>query len=664
MAKVHMKRIEIIALLTDGKSVVERLQRRGAVDLLQYEETGDGKKAERISTGQSVQIFEKNAALVKQALAVLEEYAPQKKPLLSSFEPRTAISTEQFEAMASKAEASIIKSNELTKLAQKISENKAGLKSNRQYAELLESWRALEVPMRFTGTAQTAAFIGTLPGAWDRETLLEQLKTEPGAPLPAEAQIVYSYSVQSGIFVLCHKEYEEECSRALRKLGFSLPSNMTAKPPAEVIAEYGREADRLEREIESLTVEIMALSSLRQQLNFTLDYLSMRIDKYRALENLALTRSTMIMIGYIPEDKAESLAAELEEKYTISVSVKEPSEEEEPPVAFKNVMPAAALEDITESYSIPSKSDVDPNAVMAVFYYALFGLMLSDAGYGLLLALACGLILKFKKPEGNIMRNMQKFMLCGLSTVFWGALFGSWFGSFVLTVNLFGHNIRLSPLWFDPVARPMDLLVFSLIIGFIQVVVGLGVKFYTLWRSGKKLDAIFDVGFWWVVFAGILCIIASSLLPATLPLKNIGIVIALAGTAGLLLTQGRDAESIFGKIMGGFGGLYGITGYFSDVLSYCRLMALGLVTGIIGTVVNTIGGIGGKGIFGTVLFVLVFIFGHSVNLGINALGAYVHCNRLQYVEFFNKFYEGGGRLFTPLKVNTKHYKFEEEHTNV
>lgn len=260
-------------------------------------------------------------------------------------------------------------------------------------------------------------------------------------------------------------------------------------------------------------------------------------------------------------------------------------------------------------------------------------------------------------------RNMQKFMLCGLSTVFWGALFGSWFGSFVLKVNLFGQEISLSPIWFDPVAQPMTLLILSFALGFIQVVVGLGVKFYMLWRSGDKLGAVFDIGFWWVLFAGILTVLASSMV--SIPrLDTIGIGVAAAGAFGLLLTQGRSSPSIFGKLLGGLGSLYGITGYFSDILSYCRLMALGLVTGIIGTVVNTIGSMGGKGIAGTILFIIVFIFGHSVNLGINVLGAYVHCNRLQYVEFFSKFYEGGGRPYSPLKVNTKHYKFKEETTNV
>ena len=663
MAKVRMKRIEIISLLTDGKSIIERLQRRGVVDLLQYEIPDDQNGIEKIDTSPSIQLFERNSAAVRQALAILNEYSPEKQSIMASFEPRTAISTAEFGEMAEKTEMSIRTANEIIKLNQKINENKASLKARIQYAESLEAWSFLEVPTGFVGTSQTAAFIGTLTGQWDRERLIESLKPDPDTDIPAEVEIEYSFREQSGIFILTHKEYQEVCTQALRKLGFAQPPIITEKPPSVVIEEYRQAIDELEQENERLISDIISRADMRQQLLFTLDYLAMRADKYNALQDIAITRQTMIIEGYIPAENADSLVKELNEKYLLSITVSEPDEDENAPVAFKNSMPAAAIEDITSSYSMPSKDDVDPNPVMAFFYYLFFGLMLSDAGYGVLMALACGLILKFKKPEGNMKRNMQKFMPCGLSTVFWGALFGSWFGSFVLKVNLFGQEISLSPIWFDPVAQPMTLLILSFALGFIQVVVGLGVKFYMLWRSGDKLGAVFDIGFWWVLFAGILTVLASSMV--SIPrLDTIGIGVAAAGAFGLLLTQGRSSPSIFGKLLGGLGSLYGITGYFSDILSYCRLMALGLVTGIIGTVVNTIGSMGGKGIAGTILFIIVFIFGHSVNLGINVLGAYVHCNRLQYVEFFSKFYEGGGRPYSPLKVNTKHYKFKEETTNV
>jgi V/A-type H+-transporting ATPase subunit I len=666
MAKVHMKRIEIITLITDAKSVVERLQRRGVVDLIQYQPTDGADKFEKIDATQSISLFERNSSTVQQALDVLNEYVPEKNSLLSSFSPRIGITTAEFAKMADNTESSMRKAYEIISLDRKIDEHRVNLKSLYNAIEALESWRPLGVPMRFKGTAQTKAFIGTLPGLWDRQKLLSAIKSTPDKPLAADVQIIYSYREQSGIFLLCHKEDEQDCERVLREIGFALPAQMTDKIPAEAIAGYEAEIKRIRHEIESLTNTICKMADVRNQLVFTLDYLSMRIDKYRALEQFAVTRRTLIIEGYVPADKSETLAAELMQKYTICVTVSEPSEQDQPPVAFKNAMPVAAIEDITESYSMPSKDDVDPNPVMAVFYYLFFGLMLSDAGYGLIMTIATALILHFKKPEGNMRRNMQKFMLCGMSTVFWGALFGSWFGDIVsvVSLNFFGNEVILAPIWFNPVNDPMKLLMFSLVLGFIQVVAGLGVKFYMLWHNGNRLDAVLDVGLWWVVFAGIVLIIMPTAINTALPLDQIGIAVASAGAIGLVATQGRNSKGIFGKILGGIGSLYDITGYFSDILSYCRLMALGLVTGIIGSVVNNIGSLKGGGIGGAVMLTLVFIAGHSINLGINALGAYVHCNRLQYVEFFSKFYEGGGRLYSPLRVNTKMYKFKEEHTNV
>lgn len=619
-----------------------------------------------METAQSVRLFERNADSVNQALYILDEYSPVKKPLLSAFSPRVGLTTSEFAKMADKVELTIRKSHEIISLYKKIDERRARLKSLSNAAAVLETWRALEVPMKFTGTSKTRAFIGCLPGLWDRQALLTLLEPQTDTPFPAHVQIVYSRREQSGVFVLCHRDCEQICEKVLRENGFALPPQTTDKPPAEVISEYENEIGKIRLEIEDLSNSIAKNSGLRENMLFTLDYLAMRMDKYRALEQLAVTRRTIVINGYIPADKADALADELTEKHNACVTISQPSEQEQPPVAFKNSMPAAALEDITESYSMPSKTDVDPNAVMAVFYYLFFGLMLSDAGYGLIMTIATALILLFKKPEGNTRRNMQKFMLCGLSTIFWGALFGSWFGDIVrvVSLNFFGNEVKLAPIWFDPVTAPMKLLMFSLVLGFIHVVVGLGVKFYVLWRQGNRLDAVLDIGLWWVVFAGITLIIIPMATDTKLPLDTIGKGVAAAGALGLLVTQGRGSPSIIGKIMGGLGSLYGITGYFSDILSYCRLMALGLVTGIIGSVINTIGSLNGGGVGGAVMLTLVFIAGHSINLGINALGAYVHCNRLQYVEFFSKFYEGGGTLYSPLKVNTKMYKFKEENTNV
>ena len=265
---------------------------------------------------------------------------------------------------------------------------------------------------------------------------------------------------------------------------------------------------------------------------------------------------------------------------------------------------------------------------------------------------------------------MMKFFYCGLATTFWGFMYGSFFGDLVGAVSrgFFDGSVELPPIWFDPSKDPMKLLILSFLLGFLHICIGLGANFYKLWKNGDKVGAICDVGFWHLTFAGIAILVfpmvapmmAPITIPDSVPLSDIGKYVALAGVAGLVLTGGRKAKGIVGKIIGGVGTIYGVTGYFSDLLSYSRLMALGLVTGIIGSVANMIGTLFGSGIVKLAIFIFVFLFFHAINLGISALGAYVHVNRLQYVEFFAKFYEGGGTMFHPFTGNTKHFKIKED----
>ena len=202
-------------------------------------------------------------------------------------------------------------------------------------------------------------------------------------------------------------------------------------------------------------------------------------------------------------------------------------------------------------------------------------------------------------------------------------------------------------------------MIFSVALGMIQIIIGLSIKFYMLWRQGKKLDAVFDVGFWIVLLLGA-CVLAAGGGLGLSAMLQVGIWMLVAAAVGLVLTQGRDKKNIFAKFFGGIISLYDITSYVSDALSYSRLMALGLATGVIAQVVNTMGTLAGGTVQGAIIFVLIFIVGHGMNFAINMLGAYVHTNRLQYVEFFSKFYEGGGREFAPLAMNTKYYMFTED----
>ena len=257
-------------------------------------------------------------------------------------------------------------------------------------------------------------------------------------------------------------------------------------------------------------------------------------------------------------------------------------------------------------------------------------------------------------------------MYCGISTIIWGALFGSWFGDIVQVVarDYFGTEIKSIALWFQPLDDPMKLLLFSFGLGICHLFLGLGAHFYNLWRQGKKWDAICEVIPVYITVLGVAPVAAGILTTVPPVLSTIGGYMAIVGVVLIILTAGRTSKYFIARLFGGLYGLYNIaTGYLSDILSYSRLLALGLATGSIASVINLIGTMPENMVVKTIMLVVVFIVGHIANMAINLLGAYVHTDRLQFVELFSKFYEGGGRPFSPLTVNTKYVKFKEENIN-
>jgi V/A-type H+-transporting ATPase subunit I len=318
------------------------------------------------------------------------------------------------------------------------------------------------------------------------------------------------------------------------------------------------------------------------------------------------------------------------------------------------------FEAVTELYSLPSSSDIDPTPSMWFFFVFFFGMMFGDVGYGLILAVICGILVKKFKVEGMLGKMAKSLFWCGLSTMFWGVMFGSYFGDGITAAAkvMFNVDFVIKPLWTNPMEDPMIVIIVSFALGLIHLLVGLGVKGYMLITTGHPWEALFDVGFWYLFIIGpTLLLVGGSISPT---LVTIGKYMSIIGAIGLVLTQGREKKGIISKFTSGLLSLYGITGYLSDVLSYSRLLALGLATGVVSSVLSIMGSMGGHTFFGIIMFILVFVLGHSLNFAINALGSFVHSARLQYVEFFGKFYEGGGEPFNPLTKNTKYIKIIKE----
>lgn len=670
MAVLQMQKISIYALKKDRKAILEYLQRRGVVEITDPE-TASGVFAQA-DTQQQRSLLEKNITAAGQAMEVLSGYAKGKKGLLSSFEGRRELTADQYEAAAARIPETRETAERILSLSREIAEGRAEIQRLQTQIDALSPWLSLDIPMQFKGTKRTRVFVGTLPEERTLEQVLTGLAEEAPKVSGIHAEILSTSADQTCLFVICGRKDAFAMEAALRGIGFSYPASPSDKPPKEqcegLRARIAQAQDRIRRAEE----EIRSFADKREDLEFLSDYESMRLEKYQVLGRLRQSRHTFIVEGYVPQREAAALERQLSDRYDAAVEIEPLSDQDDPPVLLENNAFAAPVEPVLESYSMPARGEVDPCTVMAVFYYVLFGLMLSDAAYGLIMVVGCGALLaKFRNMESGMKKTLQMFLYCGISTMFWGVMFGSYFGDVVDVVasTFFGKDVTIPPVWFIPVDEPMRLLVFSFLLGIIHLFAGLAMKLYQLCKAKQYKDALYDVIFWYLlVGGGIIYLLTMDMVVNMLGLGfqlpaavgNVAAVFAAIGAVGIVFTAGRESRSPFKRLLKGLYGLYNISGYLSDILSYSRLLALGLATGVIASVFNQMGSMAGGGVAGAIVFILVFLIGHTLNIGINVLGAYVHTNRLQYVEFFGKFFEGGGRKFNPFSAKTKYYKIREE----
>ena len=665
MAKLKMKSIELIAPLEQSKEIVDLLQRMGTVELTDCEE---GDALYKLSTGVTVSTFERFLTAAESAQKTLDKYAPQKKGLikglLSSFDGRKEVEFSDYLKKSDRADDILRECYKINSLEGDIREAEVDNVRCRTAMDALEPWLGLDIPMQSKGTETTAVFVGTFPIEYDVQSLLSAIAAAAPDCSEVDVDIVSATQERTCAVIFCHRECEKEIFEALRELNFAWPGDPTKHPPKVRYERLRKQIESNDADSCSAQKEIAEFAGSREDIAFVADYFRIQKEKYSALEKLAMTNRVFVLRGYIPEKRVEKVVGALEKSYTVAVEVTDPDREtQDVPVLLENNAFAAPVESITEMYSLPGKDDIDPNPVMAFFYYVFFGLMLSDAGYGLLMVIAM-LFAKAKlKLEPKMKKTVNMFLYCGISTMFWGTMFGSWFGDApqVIAREFFGKEIGSTAVWFEPVNDPMKLLLYSFLFGIIHLFVGLGVRFYMLWKDGKHLDAICDVVPVYLLVTGAAPLCAGIIIDVPTMLTTIGKYLAIAGAVLTVLTSGRSSKNILGKLGGGLYGLYNTaSGYLGDILSYSRLLALGLSTGVIATVINLLGTMPGNKIVKLILFIFVFLVGHTANIAINLIGTYVHTNRLQYVEFFSKFYEGGGRSFTPLKANTKHFRFKEE----
>lgn len=649
-----MQKVAVIGLDKHKESIMGRLMDFGAVELIeQKDKLTDDTLSSMVTLDDSHTKAAELDAKLNQAEAVLrflEKYDTSGTPLFKTRRLMKASDVRNFDI--EKAEEDI---KSVLELEDRLRETNERINKLEQDEILIKPWNKYATPLELIKTPKAIIHEGVVPASTDIAGLMKELENFGGIV----AKLINSDKDLNYLAFICLISQEEEILALLKQKGFTEVYFKGLKgTAAENLKRIGKEKEALAAVIKSIEKEAEEKASLRKHIENYRDVIAIASDKEKVRNKLLKTKTTFYLEGWIPE-RLVGKASRLLEKSDCYYRFTSPKEGEDVPVLLENKNFFVPFEAITEMYSLPDYKGFDPTSIYALFYAMFFGMMLSDAGYGIIMTAACFIVLRKFDLEGATYKMIRLFFYCGISTIIWGALFGGWFGDFiqVFSRTILGKEVVIDALWFNPLDDPMKLLIFSLALGIIHLFIGMGIKAYMQIKEGHWIDAVCDEGFWYFTITGIIAWLGGgSVSPA---LAKTGMWLAVIGAAGLLLTGGRHNKGI-GKITGGLSNIYNITSYMSDILSYARLLALGLATGVIAQVVNTMGSLFGGGVLGLIILLVMFVLGHTLNLAINALGAFIHSSRLQYVEFFGKFYEDGGEPFDPFRRKTKYIKIEQE----
>ncbi|MDF2532395.1 MAG: archaeal/vacuolar-type H+-ATPase subunit [Clostridia bacterium] len=636
MAIVKMKKVSIIALQSEKEQLVKRLQKFGGLHVIDLEEwiTEDQNKDLLIdSETDKVNQLEAELSQVKFSYDFISKYDKTKKKM---FAQKIQVSEKDYYENLNEKQ----KTNDIYEQCRAIDTKFAELKNAEtkinNLIQQLEPWKSLNTKLdSIKNTRNVNIMLGFILTKYVEE--FKDAIYNSGAEVNIEE--ISTDKENTYILLMNHNSAEDKVSTVQKQFSWTkVAFNDLTGTAEENIARLRNESSSINVEKGELTKKAEKLVQYKEFLEILHDVLANERDKNAVVTNFAKTEKSFIIHGWVPDKQASALTAALQEiTDRFWIQYEDPNEDEEFPVLLDNPVVVKPLEMITEQYSLPNSRAIDPNLIMTPFFVMFFGMMVSDAGYGIVLAISTAIALIVLKPQGGMGKMLGLLCLGGISTFIWGAMFGGWFG------------VNLRPLWFNPLDNPLKMLIFCLILGVIQLYVGIGLQAYKNIRAGKYLDAIFDQGLWYLFLSGLMMM-------ALPQVAVIGKYMAIGGAIGLIATQGRSEKGIIKKLINGVLSLYNVTGFLGDVLSYSRLFALGLATGVIGTVVNAMSSMLGGSFFGNILMVFFMIFGHTFNIAINVLGAYVHSSRLQYVEFFGKFFEGDGKPFVPFRTLSKYTK--------
>ena len=655
---VSMKRLSLVALKSDQDAILNALQEAGTVEIIKLAD-GDVQSGDADTVNARIQRLAESINAVK-------PYA--KKPGF--------LSPQKREMKLSDMREYVPKAEQTTNEIEELTHTQARLLSEREKAvstrEALEPWEAMTVPMdTVKNTPRVHYFIGLLASK-DVERVREQEYLE--AEFMNESATVPT-------ILACKEDDTRIVQNFLKTVEWQdyvfpkLPGT-----PREAIESLNRRIAEIDGEYDAAQKELEAHGETIETLQNALDAETIDADRLSANNDLSYTAHAFVLEGWVRDDeveKTEQAIKNVTEAY--SFEVRDPAEGEEPPSVVKNNRFVKPFEEVQTLYSRPTYGTIDGTPYMTPFYILLFGLMLSDTGYGILLMLGTLLYIKKKKPTGMSAGISRVLFWGGLSTIVWGVLCGSFFGitktsastievgGVFSQISMFFEKLGIFPALLDPMQNSMVMLGLCFGLGVLHIVAGYIVGAIDRFSKGDWKSAIFDQISWVLITLGLVvgflpAIAGMAGMSVTLP-KSVTMPALIAAGVGALMVvlfKGREKRNILKRMMSGLGGLYDVTSVLADILSYARLFALGIATGVIGQVFNMLCGMLASAsnpvmkIVGAIGSIVLLVLLHTFNVAINALGAFVHCARLQYVEFYGKFYESGGKEFRPLSYNTKH----------
>jgi V/A-type H+-transporting ATPase subunit I len=521
-----------------------------------------------------------------------------------------------------------------------------------------KEWKDLKIDFsKSLETENTKTLIGTIKTT-DYDKLMENLAK---GDRNFELQKISQNNTETKIIFIYLKNKEEAFRKILSQTDFEevvFPGlNSTIQNKIENLEQSTL---KYLEEKEKLVLKAKKLAKKQNNLKIIFDYYSSRLEREEASEHILDMNFVSAIQVWVPAKQLDNIKEDLQKiSKRIDIFKVELREGEEVPVVLKNSDLIEPFEGVTNIYGLPKANEVDPTWWLSLSFLIFFGFCLSDAGYGLFLIAASLIAIKVLKVPREKQGMMRLIAYCGIFTFIIGAMFGGWFGINLDTLapGFFGDILRKIRL-VNPMEDPLMVMYVAFALGFVHILWGIIAKFYQSWRDKNYLEAILDSGLW-LYFLPVLAYWA-------ITQSQTAKTFVLAGVVILVLTQGRKSKNIFAKFFGGVLSLYNVVGYFSDILSYSRLLALGLATSVIAVIVNQIAVLMGNMIpyVGWIIMILIIVLGHIFNLAINVLGSYIHSSRLEFVEFFGKFIEGGGRLFEPFRKKFKYIMIRQVRTNV